>query len=299
MILNPENIELAFKGFKTVYTDAYTSAPVDWPKIAMEVQSTARDETYGWLGQFPQFREWLGGERVVKDLEAHSFTIVNRKFESTVSANRDDFEDDRLGIYGPVFREMGHRARQHPEELIFNLLGDGFTELCYDGQNFFDTDHPSVDADGNVVLVSNMQDGAGPAWFLLDTSRAIKPIIWQERANYDLQTIMNKDDTRVFMTDEFLYGIRARVNAGFGLWQLAYASKAPLDAANYAAARKALASVRGDQGRILGVRPTTLIVPYGLEQSARDLITSAMNDGGGSNAWSGTADLIVTPYLAG
>jgi phage major head subunit gpT-like protein len=42
------------------------------------------------LGQFPQFREWLGGDRMVKSLQAHSVAITNRKFESTFNANRDD-----------------------------------------------------------------------------------------------------------------------------------------------------------------------------------------------------------------
>lgn len=91
MIMNAENIELAFKGFKTRFGDAYGSAPVDWNKIAMQVGSSTRSETCGWLGQFPELREWLGGERVVKDLAAHSFTITNRKFESTVGISRDDF----------------------------------------------------------------------------------------------------------------------------------------------------------------------------------------------------------------
>ena len=40
------------------------------------------------------------------------------------------------------------------------------------------------------------------------------------------------------MTDEHVYGVRARVNGGLGLWQMAYASKAPLTAVNYAAARE-------------------------------------------------------------
>jgi len=51
----------------------------------MTVPSTGRDEIYGWLGQFPQLREWIG-QRHVHNLKAHSFTITNRKFESTVSA---------------------------------------------------------------------------------------------------------------------------------------------------------------------------------------------------------------------
>ncbi len=78
-ITNEAGIELAFKGFKTIYTDACTAAPAHADKVAMTVSSGSRDETYGWLGQFPQLREWTDGDRIVKDLAAHSFTITNRK----------------------------------------------------------------------------------------------------------------------------------------------------------------------------------------------------------------------------
>lgn len=296
-ILNEATIELAFKGFKANYSDAYTAAPTHKDKVAMTVPSSAREETYGWLGQFPQLREWLSGDRIVKDLAAHSFTIVNRKFESTVGVNRDDFEDDRLGIYSPMFAEMGHLARQHPDELLFGLLKSGFTELCFDGQPYFDTDHPSVDAAGAATTVSNIQAGTDPAWFLLDTSRAIRPLIWQERSPYEFQSVTNPKDTTVFMTDEHLYGVRARVNAGFGLWQMGFASKAPLTAENYAAARAAMQLYRGDTGRILGTKPTVMVVPPALEDAAMDVLSSPLNDGGGTNKWSGSAELVVSAYV--
>lgn len=298
MITNGENLALAFKGFKTVYTDAFNAAPVYYDKIAMTVPSAGRDESYGWLGQFPQMREWLTGERQVKDLEAFGFTITNRKFESTVSISRDDYSDDRYGVFKPMFAEMGQTARQHPDELVFPLLAQGFTELCYDGQYFFDTDHPSKDATGALVATSNMQAGAGPAWFLLDTSRAIRPIIWQEREKYDFQQVTNLADNEVFMTDTFKYGIRARVNAGFGMWRMAFGSKAALTPANYAAARAQMMGFRGDKGRILNVRPTVMVVPPILEETARNILAVALKDGGASNTWAGTAEIIVSPYLA-
>lgn len=138
--------------------------------------SSSRDETYGWLGNFPQLREWIG-PRHVHNLKAHSFKITNRKFESTVSIARDDLSDDRLGVFKPAISEMGHLARQHPEELIFGLLAAGFATECFDGQNFFDTDHPLTGTNGTQTLVSNLQPGAGPAWYLLDTTRAVRPIV--------------------------------------------------------------------------------------------------------------------------
>lgn len=249
----------------------------------MVVPSSAREETYGWLGQFSQLREWLGGSRIVKSLAAHSFTIANRKFESTVGVERDDFDDDGLGIYAPMFSEMGHLAKQHPDELLFGLLASGFTEFGYDGQPFFDADHPATDADGAATTVVNIQDGAGPAWFLLDTSRAIKPLIWQKRAEYEFKTVNSLQDNDVFMTDVFKYGVRARVNAGFGLRQMAYARKAALTPENYAAARAAMQEFRGDSGRILGTKPTVMVVSPRLESDALDILNSPMLANGGTN----------------
>jgi phage major head subunit gpT-like protein len=297
MIINPANLDLAFKGFKTVYTAAYDTTPVLYDRIAMTIPSSGRDETYGWIGQFPRMREWLTGERQVKDLEAFKYTITNRKFESTVSLQREDFADDRFGVFKPMFAEMGQTARQHPDELIFSLLASGFSAVCFDGQFFFDTDHPSVDAAGAPITVSNMQAGTDPAWFLLDTSRAIKPMIWQEREPYQFEQVNRSEDQRVFMTDVYLYGIRARVNAGFGLWQLAYGSKAPLTAANYKAARTAMGNLRGDKGRVLGINPNVLVVPRALEEAGLTLLKAELSGGGNSNIWAGTADLIVSPYL--
>ena len=298
MIINEQSLDLVFKGFKTLYTDAYLTAPVHKDKVAMTVPSTGRDETYGWLGQFPQLREWIG-PRHVHNLKAHSFTIANRKFESTVAVQRDDISDDKLGIFKPSFSEMGHLARNHPEELVFGLLASGFATDCYDSQFFFDADHPQKDTDGNEIVVSNIQSGSEPAWYLLDTSRAVKPLIWQERETYDFQSIMAPNDPHVFMNDEYIYGVRARVNAGFGLWQLGFGSKDVLNATNYAAARAAMMNFRSENGRILGINPTTLVVPPALEDVALKIVNTEINDSGGSNPWKGTAELIVTPFVAG
>ena len=76
----------------------------------------------------------------------------------------------------------------------------------------------------------------------------------QEREKYEFQNVNRLNDERVFMTDNFLYGIRARVNAGFGLWQLAHASREALNAANYAAIRAQMQTLTGDQGRPLARR---------------------------------------------
>lgn len=297
MLITQQNLDLVFRGFKTLYRESFEQAPVHFDKVAMTVPSTSRDETYGWIGQFPTLREWIG-PRHVQNLAASTFTIRNRKFESTVEVDRDDISDDKLGLFKPVFQEMGLVARQHPDQLVSQLLAAGFAANCYDGQFFFDTDHPVLNALGEVVPVSNVQAGAGAPWFLLDTSRALRPLIFQERETYEFQALDKPNEDIVFMTDKYLYGVRARVNAGFGFWQFAFGSRDTLNAASYASARAAMQGFRGDGGRPLGVVPTLLVVPPTLEDAARRLLNGENGAGGETNPWKGTAELVVTPHVA-
>ncbi|MBL6431679.1 MAG: Mu-like prophage major head subunit gpT family protein [Alphaproteobacteria bacterium] len=78
-------------------------------------------------------------------MATHRYTIVNRKFEGTVEVEADDISDDQIGIYSPLFTEMGRSAAAHPDELVFEMLDQAFEAECYDGQPFFDTDHPVID----------------------------------------------------------------------------------------------------------------------------------------------------------
>lgn len=192
---------------------------------------------------------------------------------------------------------MGMTAAQHRQEMIFQLLKSGFSTNAYDGQSFFDTDHP-LEIDGQVTTVANTDGGSGTAWFLLDTSKPVRPLIWQTRMDYELQALTEASDVHVFKNDEYLYGIRARVNAGFGLWQLAWGSKQTLNAANYAIARAAMMGMKADGGRLLGVTPTVMVVPPALESAARQILNSEFGTGGVTNEWKGTAELIVTPFVA-
>lgn len=61
-------------------------------------------------------------------------------------------------------------------------------------------------------------------WFLADTTRPIKPLILQIRERPIFQSVTNLNDSMVFDTDKFKFGIKMRHNAGYLLWQLAYGS---------------------------------------------------------------------------
>ncbi len=210
---------------------------------------------------------------------------------------RHDIEDDQYGVFGPIVHDMGRDAAEHPDKLMFELMNLGFSSKCYDGQNFFDDTHQARNADGVNVNVSNIQEGSDPAWYLLDTSRGMRPFVYQERRKFEFVAKTEPNDDRVFMRNEFLYGASGRCNVGFGLWQLAFGSKLPLTATNYEAARRAMQTLRGDSGRLLGIRPTVLVAPTSLEGDVLQLIKSQFLESGESNIWANSVETIITPWL--
>ena len=280
MVINKFNLSALFTAFKAAFASGFSAAESNYQKIATVVPSTTGAEEYGWLGEFPQMREWLG-DRVITGITTHGYTIKNKPFELTVGVPRDKIEDDQYGIYSPMMTHMGKASAEQPDGLVFGLLKTGNVSLCYDGQNFFDTDHPVIDEAGNTVTQSNYDDngGAGTTWYLLDTSQALKPLIFQDRKKANFVALNKEDDENVFMRGEYVYGVDARNNVGFGFWQLAYASRKPLTAENLQAAYTAMAERKGDNGRVLNIKPRLLVVPPGLKFKAAEIVTAAQING--------------------
>ncbi|OCP17442.1 MULTISPECIES: Mu-like prophage major head subunit gpT family protein [unclassified Ensifer] len=294
-VITPALLDAVNKGFKATFQQAFDGYQPMYEQIATVVESNSSEETYPWLGDIPKLREWIG-DRHIKGLTAKGYSIKNRKFESTISVIRDDIEDDKLGLYRPRIQMLGQSAAQHPDEITFELVNAGFSSLCYDGQNFFDVDHP-VGKDGNVQSVSNMQAGAGEAWILADLSRPLKPFIFQKRRDYAFTAKEDgKSSDHVFMKDEYLYGVDARVSAGFGFWQMAFGSKADLTPANLKAAYTAMTSYTDDEGRKLNIKPTHLIVGSANTFQARDILLATVI-GGTSNTLANLTKIIEAPLL--
>ena len=74
------------------------------------------------------------------------------------------------------------------------------------------------------LLVVPWLAGDAKAWYLLDTSRSIKPLIFQQRKKPEFVNLDSPNDQNVFMSKKYIYGVDCRDNAGYGLWQMAYGS---------------------------------------------------------------------------
>lgn len=292
-------------GFVTLFNKAFESTPSFYTEIAMTAPSSGEGNLYRWLGQLPNMREWVG-ERVIQNVQKYKYTIENRLFESTLSVKRTAIEDDSYGVYKPLVEENGRAAKRHPEELVFELLNLPDTDeraKCFDGLPFFAANHPAKDKRGLDIESSNVTDGEGTPWFLFDCSRSVKPLIFQQRTPYEFTAIADPKNTRVFMQDEYLFGTRARVNAGFGFWQLAHKSRQPLTVDTFAVAWEAMRARRGDRGSALGIVPTHLVVPVSLEKTALEVMASHVIKelAGGPvvvpNIWAGKVKVIASDHL--
>lgn len=296
LIINRANLSVLTQAFNAAFKNSFTTVKPMWSQVAMKVPSTTGEEKYSWLGATTRFREWLG-ERMYQNLKQHDYSIKNKTFENTVAVPREAIEDDQYGVYTPLMSQLGQDSALHPDELVFALIAAGFTTTCYDGQYFFDTDHP-VGPNEAPVSVSNFGGGAGTAWYLLDTSKAIKPFILQLRREYAFVSKTAVTDDNVFDKNEYVYGVDGRLNVGYGLWQMAYASKQTLDVTNYAAARTAMMSFKSDGGKPLAVTPQILLVPPSLEKAALDVIQAERLANGATNTYRNTAQVVVCPWLS-
>ncbi len=301
MIVNQENLANLFVSFNAVFNNAFAGAPSFYEQLAMVVPSSTRMNDYKFILQFPMLREWLG-DRVIRSLAVESFQIVNKSYEGTIEVDRDDIADDQLGVFSPMVAELARAAKQHPDMLIAALLVAGLTTACYDGQNFFSATHPMPTPADPAAVGSNTGGGAGTRWYLLDTSRAIKPFIFQSRQLAQLVSQDRPEDEHNFMRKKFRYGVDYRGNVGYGLWQLAYTSAQALNATNYATSRAAMMAYHNDEGVPLGIIPNLLVVPPSLEGLARQTVEAqyAAVAGAGmqDNIWKGTAKVLVVPWLS-
>lgn len=299
MLVNNANITALRTGYQTLFQDALNGMTTQslYKRVAMIIKSTNKRETYGWLKDDARMRKWVG-PRMVNALAENGQVIENEPFEYTVGVGRYDIEFDNLGTYAQRFKNMGRAAGGWPDLLIWALLRAGFTTNCFDGQFFFDTDHPVQLADGSMGTYANTDGGSGQPWFLIDTSKGMMPTIYQEAIAPRFVARDSMTDDNVFDLNEFRYGVDMYANVGYGIPALAWGSKQVLDATTYALARATMGNLKGDHGSPLGITPNLMVVGPSNEAAARALLNSEYGTGGITNPWKGTAELLVVPWLA-
>lgn len=144
------------KSFRALFLASFDGTLTFWEKHAMVIPSSHHSEVYNWLGRVSAMREWIDN-KALDQLRGFDFTIKNKDWENTIEVDRNDIEDDMLGLYAPRIQDLGMRAKQHPDSLLSLRRREGTTVLDYDGQFFYDIDH----AEGSSGIQSNKLTGTG------------------------------------------------------------------------------------------------------------------------------------------
>lgn len=168
MLVNQQNVQNIFRGLRVHYDAGYQAAAPAWMRIATATESSGSEEEYDFLSALPGMKELIG-EIALKNLVAQGFTIKNREWEASVAVKRKDIERDKLGIYKPLSIDQGRAAAQHPDELMAELLVNGFSATkgkCYTGSAFFANAHVPPGTKASKSQFDNkMTEKLSPAGF--------------------------------------------------------------------------------------------------------------------------------------
>lgn len=102
--------------------------------------STAIKDTMAWLSDPPMPGEWIGDTNY-DVLNEYSMSIINKFWRSAIPFAKEHVKFEQLSEAQTAAQRLAQKARMHMTYLLSNLLNNGAATACYDGQNYFDTDH--------------------------------------------------------------------------------------------------------------------------------------------------------------
>lgn len=147
------------------------------------------------------------------------------------------------------------------EELTFNAIEKGFTDLHFDGVPFFSDNHIGYDRNGNQTAYSNFDSGTEPTWLLADLSSSVKrPLIFQTTREPELFTITDPASDYVSVNDKYIVKASMMCNASLIDHRLLSASRKPFTFPNIMDMYKRMMQQFRRNGKPLGKKPTTLII---------------------------------------
>src|SRR3972149_3803947 len=105
--------------------------------------SDQASEDYPFLGQVPRMREWIGG-RNAKGLRDNNLTIKNKHYEATLEIALTDLRRDKTPQIQARIGEFAGEGDAHWSTLVSDLIIAAPAAVCYDGEYYFDSDHPNI-----------------------------------------------------------------------------------------------------------------------------------------------------------
>lgn len=303
MQITPQSLRDLRVAINMLFTGARQKTPSVYQDIATRTTSATKTVSFPSHAATRKLRRWEGERKVVGG-KAYDYQVTAEKFELTMGIPVEEIEDDNIGAYNALVMDAGEQTALWPDDLVFEALLAGQTELAFDGKAFFANDHalksgssidnlftstsltkanvaavieammsyvgedgrslrvrpnllvvpPALQEEGLAIVGADIlaqvfgsntaaagetntmkgrltlkvypelaasAGGSDTSWYLMDTTRSVKPLVFVERSAPKL-TFKNSDqDDNVFWDDEVVFGVRARGAAGYGPFWLA------------------------------------------------------------------------------
>lgn len=161
-ILDREKLDAAYVTFSTLFDMQLTRTPTVFQDITTVIPVASTQVDFKWLGDTPKMQEWIG-QRAINKLRAETHSIRTKNWANGIEVERDDLDDDKLGLIAPRITSLAQEGMWHIEDLVFDFFNDAdsgaASALCYDGQPLLDNAH-TADGNGTGTAQDNLIAGA-------------------------------------------------------------------------------------------------------------------------------------------
>lgn len=123
--------------------------------IANRVDSTQPDgENHDWLGGVEGMREQKGDPEF-DEAQVFEFFLRNVRWQCGFHVRSDYWDHGKRSLIDHRVQDQTTLAAAHPGQLFETLITNGGSRACYDGEYFYDTDHPvGSDTQSNIVTIT-------------------------------------------------------------------------------------------------------------------------------------------------
>jgi phage major head subunit gpT-like protein len=155
MLVNEGVLHAMFTALSAQFNNSLVSVPQNYLDTAMVIPSGAKGTDYGWLSRFPKMRLWVD-DKHIKSLKLYDYYVKNQDFEVTIQVDRNDIEDDQLGIYTAQAQMAGVAAGELYGDIVNYLKNNGFTAKGIDGLPYYYASHALQSSNGETYTYSNL-----------------------------------------------------------------------------------------------------------------------------------------------
>ena len=163
MELTRPNSQILFTGWNSLFQGAYQATELYWKLFATRIPSMTEAELYNWIAQLPGLEEVCGPAKI-NNVPLRDYILTNKVFKSNIGLNKWKVKNDQHGVFAPTVTAFGEACARWPDEQVAAAVEAATSAICYDGQPFFDIDHPyAIDNPSLGVYCNNF---VGPEYDL-------------------------------------------------------------------------------------------------------------------------------------